>query len=244
MPAKAFNKAMNSDLGKASSFSLTQKSRHFPQTGYGGVMERNMKTILTTATIALFIACNAMSEENVNSYRNNIIGFEIEKPQQWHFMSKSRILDIKADAKMTDKELQEEVAKYATTPIVVITKHNPPTMDNPTVTVVYKPIAPLEGWSPDKVLGVYASDTKTRVPNVKILVEPEVRSINGMQVGYMEIKYPKNMGEVIRDPITARTIMIPQGKYMYLINMFSINDAPEFQSIIASIAVKNKNGTP
>ena len=28
---------MNSDLGKASSFSLTQKSRHFPQTGYGGV---------------------------------------------------------------------------------------------------------------------------------------------------------------------------------------------------------------
>jgi hypothetical protein len=29
---------MNSGLGKASSFSLTQKSRHFPQTGYGGVM--------------------------------------------------------------------------------------------------------------------------------------------------------------------------------------------------------------
>jgi hypothetical protein len=28
---------MNSDLGKASSFSLTQKNRHFTQTGYGGV---------------------------------------------------------------------------------------------------------------------------------------------------------------------------------------------------------------
>jgi hypothetical protein len=31
------NKAMNSDFGKASSFLLTQKSRHFTQTGYGGV---------------------------------------------------------------------------------------------------------------------------------------------------------------------------------------------------------------
>jgi len=34
---KRHNKAMNSDLGKASSFSLTQKSRPFTQTGYGGV---------------------------------------------------------------------------------------------------------------------------------------------------------------------------------------------------------------
>lgn len=32
------NKAMNSDLGQASSFPLTQKSRPFTQTGYGGVM--------------------------------------------------------------------------------------------------------------------------------------------------------------------------------------------------------------
>jgi hypothetical protein len=34
---------MNSDLGKASSFSLTQKSRHFTQTGYGGVMQVNVE---------------------------------------------------------------------------------------------------------------------------------------------------------------------------------------------------------
>lgn len=33
------NKAMNMDLGKASSFSLTQKSRPFTQTSYCGVRQ-------------------------------------------------------------------------------------------------------------------------------------------------------------------------------------------------------------
>ena len=65
-----------------------------------------------------------------------------------------------------------------------------------------------------------------------------------MQSGYMEIKYPSNMGEVIRDSITAKTIMVPQGKYMYLINMFSINDEPEFKSIIDSIVVRNNEVSP
>jgi len=37
---------MNSDLGKASSF-LFQKSRHFPQTGYGGVMRGIEKSALS-----------------------------------------------------------------------------------------------------------------------------------------------------------------------------------------------------
>ncbi len=180
-----------------------------------------MKTFIIITILALFLVRSARSEESANIYRNDIIGFQIEKPQEWHFMSKSRILDIKATAKLTNKELQKEIAKYATTPIVVITKHNSPTTDNPTVSVVYKPIAPLEGWSSDKILRVYASDVKSKVPGVKILIEPKIRSINGMQVGYMEIKYPNNFVKVVRDQITARTIMIPQGEYMYLMNLSS-----------------------
>ena len=203
-----------------------------------------MRRVLAITFMFFSFVASALSEGNESLYRNDIIGFQIEKPSGWYFMSKNRIIEVKADAKMTDKKLQEGVAKYATTPIVVITKHNPPTMDNPTVSVVFKPIAPLEGWSPDKILGVYASDVKGKIVDAQVLIEPEVRSINGMQSGYMEIKYPSNMGEVIRDSITAKTIMVPQGKYMYLINMFSINDEPEFKSIIDSIVVRNNEVSP
>ncbi len=70
---------MNSDLGKASSFSLTQKSRHFTQTGYGGVMsmstlieqskygvimKKSIFLILVLSACTLINACGSDAEAN------------------------------------------------------------------------------------------------------------------------------------------------------------------------------------
>lgn len=190
----------------------------------------------------IFIVClvtqGAFAQENPDLYKNEVIGFEISKPSGWSFESKEKILRIKADPKLTDKRLAEEVKRYATTPIAVITKHNPPTLDNPTVAVVYKPIAPLKGWEPSKVLEIYANDAVAKIPNVQVLVPPENRPVNGVPGGYMKIKYPPNMGADIKASITGETIMIPQGDYMYLINLYSINEEPMFQQIVESIKVR------
>ncbi len=52
------HKTMNVDLGKASSFSLTQKSRHFTQTSYGGVM--CLKIMRKLILLIPFLWCNLL----------------------------------------------------------------------------------------------------------------------------------------------------------------------------------------
>ena len=185
----------------------------------------------------LFLAFIVNAEENFNLYKNEIIGFEIQKPNKWSFKSKDKILKIKANPRMTDKQLEEEVIRYATTPIAVMTKHAKSSMDNPTVAVVYKPIAPLKGWEPDKILEIYANDVMEKIPGAVILAPPQNSNLVNVPAGYMKIKYPPNMGTVMKDSVIAETIVIPQGDYMYLVNMYSINEEPEFKRIVNSIKV-------
>lgn len=85
--------------------------------------------------ILLLFSGYAASEEP-NVFNNPTAGFSVTKPIGWHYVTAEQNLNNLKATQLGDKEFQAAMIKYATTPMVAMTKHEEPYDDvNPSFKV-------------------------------------------------------------------------------------------------------------
>ena len=103
---------------------------------------RNRK-VISFLFVILFISSEVLAGEIFN---NPTVGFSIEKPDDWHYLTTDQISENRKNMRMKDEELKEAVQKYATAPLVAISRYLEPYDDlNTTVQVIFPAFRSVTG---------------------------------------------------------------------------------------------------
>jgi hypothetical protein len=80
-----------------------------------------MKKSWMLVVITCWVGVAGGAEPNV--FRNDLAGFELQKPADWHYISAARNLQGFHSLKLSDPELRTAVRQYAAAPLVVMSKY-------------------------------------------------------------------------------------------------------------------------
>lgn len=201
--------------------------------------------------VVLFVGCllgcavlGAETDTSTNRFHSPTAGFTIEKPTDWQFGSLSQVATNRAVARLKDKELEQQVRRRASAPLVVILKHPEPHPDlNPSTQVILRPMAGLEGKTAVELLKLVVP-TLQRAMAEFTFVEPiqEVK-LSGLPAAYMKAKYTVGNADGDEFKTLTRMWLVPRGSFMFLISMSGPQEGPdvsepEFKAILKSIRIE------
>jgi hypothetical protein len=181
----------------------------------GGYME--MSRILYLMFMILFIASGVIAGEIFN---NPTVGFSIEKPDGWHYLTTQQIDEGKRNIKLNDKELQEAAQKYATAPLVAFSRYQEPYDDiNASIKVVFRPLGQLQEVPPTEILKIMVSTIQKAVSDFEFLDKIQPTKVSGLNAAFMRAKYTVSNQENRTFNILTRMVIVPRGAYMFIISM-------------------------
>lgn len=192
--------------------------------------------------ILLLFSGYSFSEEP-SVFSNPMAGFTVTKPVGWHYVTAEQNLNNLKAAQLGDKEFQAAMVKYATTPMVAMTKHKEPYDDvNPSFKVNIKPLGQFKGKDPKEIIGVMLPQFQKLFKDFKLVQPPTNVSVTGISSAYTRINYTMEVADIGALPITSELWIIPRGDYFFLVGAGTRQDEKtgsrkEIESIIDTIAI-------
>jgi hypothetical protein len=202
--------------------------------------ERLMKVIFA-AVFSLFSSITFAAESNV--YKNPTAGFSVTKPSEWHYVTAEQNLNNLKATKLNDNEFQAAMVKYATAPMVAMTKHEEPYSDvNPSFKVNIKPLGQFKGKDPKEIIGVMIPQLQKIFKDFKLVQPPTTVMVSGFSSAYARINYTMEVVEIGELPISSELWIIPRGDYFFLLGAGTRQDEKtgsrkEIESIINTIVI-------
>jgi hypothetical protein len=195
------------------------------------------------AAMVVLLASASAGAGQPATFKNATAGFEVTKPAGWAFRTAEENQEHLKDMQLADQEFQAAMLKYATAPLVIMTKHPEPFADlNPTFKVNVKPLGPLKGTAPDVLLGEMLPQLQKAFEAFTIEQAPTVVDVSGLKAGYVRANYV--LKTTIRTyPATAEIWIVPRGDYFFMMAAGTRQDEKtgsrdEIQTIIKSIKLR------
>src|SRR5262245_11912522 len=107
-------------------------------------------------------------------FRNPTAGFEMTKPADWHYITAAEHMEHLQRAKLDDQEFKEAMVKYASTPMVAISKFKEPYDDlNPSVKANVRPLGTLKGQSTSEIAKLILTQLQRAFGDMKVSDGPK-----------------------------------------------------------------------
>jgi hypothetical protein len=200
-----------------------------------------MKASLTL--VFILFSGTALSEV-LSVFSNPTAGFTVTKPVGWHYVTAEQNLNNLKATQLSDKEFQAAMVKYATTPMVAMTKYKEPYDDvNPSFKVNIKPLGQLKGRNSKEIIGVILPQFQKLFKDF-VLVQPPINvKVGGVSSAYTRINYTMDAAGIGALPITSELWIIPRGDYFFMVGAGTRQDEKtgsrkEVESIINTIVIE------
>lgn len=153
-------------------------------------------------------------------FNNPTVGFSIEKPDGWHYLTTQQISESRKNIRMNDEELKEAVQRYATAPLVAMSRYLEPYDDlNTTVQVVFRPLGQLHEAPPTEILKLMVPTIQRVVTDFVFLDKIQETNVSGLDAAFMRAKYVMSNQENRTFNVISRMVIVPRGAYMFMISM-------------------------
>jgi len=167
--------------------------------------------------LALLIAGHAHAAEP-DVFSSPTAGFKVTKPSGWHFMSaEQNKANLKA-VKMNDQEFQQAMEKYATAPLVAMTKHEEPYADvNPSFRVNIRALGDLKGKPPVELAGLLVPQLQKVFKDFDLVQPPIEIVVSGHKSAYVRMNYTLETADGGAYPTTSELWIVPRGDYFFMV---------------------------
>lgn len=199
-------------------------------------------SIISFIVLCAFGRLAIANEKNV--YINPTAGFQIAKPDSWNFMSIEKFTANRENIRLKDEELGVAIRERASAPLVAITKHEEPYDDlNPTITVVLRPVGPLQGKPATEIMAFAVRPMQNAFHDFKYIRDIHEIEISGLKASHMQASYTISNKEGRNFKVVSRMWMVPRGAFIFLIGMSGPESGPdvsgaEFDHVLKSIKIE------
>ncbi len=200
-----------------------------------------MKKILLIS--AVMLCALVIRAEDSNTFTSATVGFSVKKPAQWYFMTAEANTENLNNVRMKDEEFQKMAQKYATVPLVVMTRYQEPYDGlNPSFKVNVRSLGNLDGTNPVSIIQLVRGSLQKAFKDYKEIQPPIETEVAGFKAAYMKIHYTLETSESRSFPTSSEMWIIPRGKFFFLIGVGSSQvsdktEQEEIQSIIKSMKI-------
>jgi hypothetical protein len=179
-----------------------------------------------------------------NEFANSALGFRMRKPDGWMYLSAETVQALRGQERLQDPELEQIVRRYATAPLVVMTKYPEPYADlNPTVAVKVESVGSRMDVSPVTLLEMTIGVMERAYRDFTVTEGVVVTTVDGLEAAYMKADHLVMDAEGTEYASRSRIWLVPRGQFMFLIAMTGPQDGPdvseeEFSTVLASIDIE------
>lgn len=197
--------------------------------------------LLLLAALTLGSACAAEPE----AFKSPTAGFQVVKPADWHFVSAERNLENLKAIKLSDEELHAAMQKYATAPLVAMSKFEEPYDDiNPSFKVNIRPLGQLKGKPPTQIVGLLVAQFSKVFKDFELVQVPVTVSVSGLASGYARMNYSMEAADGRSFPTTSELWIVPRGEYFFMLGAGTRQDEAngtreEISAIVETIAIEH-----
>ncbi len=171
-----------------------------------------------TASARTRVSRVSASADDSDVFFSPTLGLSITKLPAWNFFTAEQNRENLERVLLKDEELQALVAKYSTTPLVLIARHQEPFDDlNPSLKVNARPTGQLEGKSGSEILSLISGSFKDTFQDFAVLQHPTDTKVGGQPAGYMSMNYSLAIPDGRTFPTTSELWIVPRGSYFLLI---------------------------
>lgn len=201
-----------------------------------------MKHIMNLALTVVLVCCGAAyAEASPDVFISPTAGFEVTKPKEWHYVSADWNLENINSIKLNDAEFHEAMKKYATAPLVAMTKFQEPHSDlNPSFKVNVKPYGPFKGKTPTELISLIVPQFKKAFKDFELVQPPIEVAVSSISSGYARFNYSLEIPEGEAFPTTSEIWIVPRGEYFFIIGAGTRQDEKngsrkEVHSILSTV---------
>jgi len=202
-----------------------------------------VKQVFCFFLLTLLMVTSGFAEEG--KYSNPTLGFSVIKPADWTFITADENLDNIARSEFKDEATKEMLMKYATAPLVAMTKYKEPYDDvNPSFKLNIKPLNNFDASNPKAILEVVVAPMSKMFQDFEILQGPENTTINGRNAGYVRINYSMKVPDGRTFPICSELWIIPRKNFFFMVGAGTRQDEKtgtreEIKGILNGLIIEN-----
>jgi hypothetical protein len=207
--------------------------------------------VMRCAVLALSLCALPVAAQDSSRFENAAAGFALTKPAGWRFVSQQEVAKSHANTRVSDEEMQKFIDQgKGTGPLVAMIKNEvPPSGNDPNLQVMLLPLQPvLAAASPKEILEVFLPPLKKAYPDFALESPIRELKLSGRAAAEyvatytLQTKVRAKGGSVF--PVRGRMIVVPRGKFMFVIGMISPRDGDkqageELAKIVSSITIKD-----
>ena len=150
---------------------------------------------------------------------NKSLGFSIELPDGWIQLGADSFYENLGSVILEDPEFQKALAKRASLPAVLATKHPEPYPDvNASIKVNVRPYGQLPTREPTEIISLVLGSIKKAFKDIEVVVGPEKVIINGSEAAHVSVKYTMTT-DAGQFPIGSDMWIIPTQHVFYMIGV-------------------------
>ncbi len=190
---------------------------------------------------ALALLAGPVHAQPSNTFTSPTARFSLTKPSDWQFLSADQnAANLKA-VDMDDAEMKAALAKYATTPLVAITKHAEPYADlNPSFKVNIRPLGQFAGADPKAIISALLPSLQRMFSDAKVVEGPSDVAIGGLKGGYVRLDYTLRTNDGATFPTSSELWIVPRGDFFFMMGAGTRQDEAtgrrsEIRSIVEGI---------
>jgi hypothetical protein len=193
--------------------------------------------------VAALILLGAAKGAEKDTYNNPTLGFSVTKPVEWYFMSAEQNAENLARARLKDEEFQKLVQKYATAPMVAITKYEEPYDDlNPSLKVNVRPLGSFSANKPTAILDLISKQFESLFEDFKVVTAPKETKLAGLKAGYLKVHFSMKIPDGRTFPTCSELWVVPRGKHFFMIGAGTRQDEKtgkreEIEKILSTIKI-------
>lgn len=199
--------------------------------------EAFLVTILTLGVSAALAADSA-------AFNNPTAGFQLTKPAEWSYLTAAQNMDNIKAVKLGDAEFHAAMQKYATAPLVAMTKFPEPFDDvNPSFKVNIKPYGGLKGKPPQEIISLVVPQLQKAFKDFVLVQPPTEVVVSGIASAYVRMNYTMETPDGRTFPTTSELWIVPRGDYFFMIGAGTRQDEKtgsreEIQSILRTVKIE------
>jgi hypothetical protein len=205
-----------------------------------------MKRLSLAVAAVLVATVVAAAEVASNRFESATAGFRVDKPAEWRFVSMEQVAKNRAGVRLKDEDLQKLIQQQASTPLVVMMKHQEPFNGlNPTFQVTLRPLPPsLATATPKQILELVIPALEKGFADFKLTAPVHEFTFSGHPAAESIATYKVRSQEGGEFPTKGRMIIVPRGQLMFLIGASAPPEGPdsseaEFEAILKSVVISD-----
>lgn len=177
-------------------------------------------------------------------FNNPTAGLQVTKPAEWSYVTAAQNMDNLKATKLNDEEFHAAMQKYATAPLVAMTKFPEPFEDvNPSFKVNLKPYGGLKGTPPQEIINLVVPQFQKAFKDFVLVQPPTDVVVSGIKSAYARMNYTMEIPDGRTFPTTSELWIVPHGDYFFMIGAGSRQDEKtgsreEIQSILKTVKIE------